>query len=271
MFRLIKHRSVCINSRISNRHQRCIQTLYPQPHLIIHHCNTFVQTIQTVVCFLHNICCRIQCDSTLPDPIFCMFSGKRYYKRTSFHIWTFLFVFQTQCNKDLLSLFRKCDLHLHLPGIAVLVCTFSASIIEYKTMLCSLTSHIHRSACFMLTERIILPAIILDSPGREVISICSQIFVDIVVSIAVILITEDSLGFFCCQQIFSDFFIVHTKNFSGIDIVPDAVAMIFQACSSICSNLCTIFAVFGFLSLFYTLCVISVSFFFCFRVTFFCF
>ena len=137
-------------------------------------------------------------------------------------------------------------------------------------MFFSLVSRICRSAGFMLAERIILPTIILDSPGRKMISIRSQIFIDIIISVTVVLITENPLGFFCCQQILSGFFVMYTKNFSGIGIVPDAVAMIFQACSSICSNLCTIFAVFGFLSLFYTLCVISVSFFFYFCVPFFC-
>ena len=165
-----------------------------------------------------------------------MFSGKRYYKRTGFHIWTFLFLFQMQCNENLFSLLRKCDLYLYLPGITVLVCTFFASIIEYQTMLCSLASRIYRSACFMLTERIILPAIILNSPGCKVISICSQIFVDIVVSVAVILITEDSLRFFRCQQIFSCFFIMYTENFSGISIVPDAITMVLHTCCAVCCN-----------------------------------
>ena len=143
-------------------------------------------------------------------------------------------------------------------------------------MLCSLTSHIHRSACFMLTERIILPAIILDSPGREVISICSQIFVDIVVSIAVILITEDSLGFFCYQQIFSDFFIVHTKDFSGIGIVPDAVTMVFHIGGAICCNTCNVRNIFTcaaafslFCFLFYAILTASIGVFFCIHTTFF--
>ena len=82
----------------------------------------------------------------------------------------------------------------------------------------------------VLAVRVVLPAVVLDAPGSEVIAVGAEKFVDILQPIAVILIGKYAPPVLAAQQRSGQKLIVHQADLTGYAVKFQPVAVVFHHC-----------------------------------------